>query len=209
MVGDRTGPDQQSPDAGPPGLIGPNAVTRIAEVLQRDQGVETMRAVLTSARLSHYLASMPKHMIDEREVISLHAALRARFRIDQAKRVGWEAGLRTADYLLAHRIPRPVRWLLRLLPSELSSRILVRAIARHAWTFAGSGTFRVEPGKPLRLIVVGGPISKGCQANQPVCDFYAATFQRLYSELVNPKTTVVETACEATGAPACIFELRF
>jgi divinyl protochlorophyllide a 8-vinyl-reductase len=42
-----------------------------------------------------------------------------------------------------------------------------------------------------------------------VCDFYAATFERLYRELVDPRTTAVETACAAAGAAECVFELRF
>jgi divinyl protochlorophyllide a 8-vinyl-reductase len=102
-----------------------------------------------------------------------------------------------------------VQSLLRCLPSQLSSRILNRAIARHAWTFAGSGSFRIAPGAPLRFVIAGGAISRGIHSGEPVCDFYAATFQRLYRELVNPRATVVEIACEAAGAPACVFELRF
>ena len=99
--------------------------------------------------------------------------------------------------------------LLKRLPSHLSSTLLLRAIGRHAWTFAGSGTFSVRPGRPLRLVIAGGPISRGAKAGEAVCDFYAATFERLYRELVDPRTRAVETACEAAGAAECVFELRF
>lgn len=191
------------------GRIGPNAVTRIAEALQAYEGEDAMRAIFTAAGLSRYLSAMPEHMICEREVTALHGVLRERYGLDRARRIGNDAGCRTGDYLLAHRIPKPVQSLLRCLPSQLSSRILSRAITRHAWTFAGSGSFRIEPGAPLRFVIAGGPISRGIHSGQPVCDFYAATFQRLYRKLVNPRTTVVEAACEAAGAPACVFELRF
>lgn len=191
------------------GWIGPNAVTRIAEALQAYEGEDAMRATFTAADLSRYLNAMPEHMICEREVTVLHRVLRERYGLDRARRIGNDAGCRTGDYLLTHRIPKPVQSLLRCLPSQLSSRILNRAIARHAWTFAGSGSFRIAPGAPLRFVIAGGPISRGAHSGEPVCDFYAATFQRLYRELVNPRATVVEIACEAAGAPACVFELRF
>jgi divinyl protochlorophyllide a 8-vinyl-reductase len=47
------------------------------------------------------------------------------------------------------------------------------------------------------------------QAPAPVCDYYAATFEGLFRALVHPAARVVETECEACGAPACIFEARW
>ena len=51
---------------------------------------------------------------------------------------------RTGDYLLAHRIPKPVQALLKRLPAPLAARVLLAAITRHAWTFAGSGRFEAH-----------------------------------------------------------------
>jgi divinyl protochlorophyllide a 8-vinyl-reductase len=85
----------------------------------------------------------------------------------------------------------------------------VSAIRRHAWTFAGSGRFRVLPGTPLRLEVAGGPIPRAGAADHPVCGYYAATFETLFRALVSPRTQVTEVACEAMGAPACVFALRW
>jgi divinyl protochlorophyllide a 8-vinyl-reductase len=195
--------------AGARGRIGPNAVIRVAEVLDQEMGAATTRAMFKAAGLSRYLDAMPEQMIDEGEVTALHAVLRDRLGVARARHIGWQAGHRTADYLLAHRIPRIVQALLKRLPSRLSSAILLRAIGRHAWTFAGSGTFSVRPGRPLRLVIAGGPISRGAQAGEAVCDFYAATFERLYRKLVDPRTIAVETACAAAGAAECVFELRF
>lgn len=195
--------------AGAPGRIGPNAVIRVAEVLTEEMGAATTRVVFTAAGLSRYLDAMPEQMIDEGEVTALHAVLRDRLGVAQARHVGWQAGHRTGDYLLAHRIPKIAQMLLKRLPFRLSSTILLRAIGRHAWTFAGSGTFSVRPSRPLGLVIAGGPISRFAPAGEAVCDFYAATFQRLYRELVDPRTIAVETACEAAGAAECVFELRF
>ena len=187
------------------GRIGPNAITRVAEALPGD----VVGAIFAAAGLAAYRDAPPTGMVDEREVTALHRVLRAR--LDSAMLVGVtrQAGLRTADYLLAHRIPRPVQWLLRALPAPLAARLLCSAIARHAWTFVGSGRFDVLPGRPLRLVVSGCPLCRGAMLDQPGCDYFAATFERLFRRLVHRRARVTETACEAMGDPACIFTVRY
>jgi divinyl protochlorophyllide a 8-vinyl-reductase len=119
---------------------------------------------------------------------------------------------RTADYLLAHRIPLPVQRVLKRLPAGLAARVLLAAISRHAWTFAGSGRFSASPAgrgrRPLVLEIRNNPLCRG-HAAVPACDFYAATFERLFQVLVHRDAQVVETACEACGDAACRFELRW
>jgi divinyl protochlorophyllide a 8-vinyl-reductase len=46
-------------------------------------------------------------------------------------------------------------------------------------------------------------------ADEPLCDFYAGTFERLFRVLVHPDTVVTETACQATGDASCLFEARW
>ncbi len=41
----------------------------------------------------------------------------------------------------------------------------------------------------------------------PACDFYAATFERLYARLVHAQTRVKETHGQAMGDPACVFSI--
>jgi divinyl protochlorophyllide a 8-vinyl-reductase len=53
------------------------------------------------------------------------------------------------------------------------------------------------------------PLCRGLQAGAPACDYYAATFERLFQVLVHPDACVLETACEACGDDACRFELRW
>jgi divinyl protochlorophyllide a 8-vinyl-reductase len=191
------------------GRIGPNAVTRVAEVLRERGGAARARQVFARAGLAHYVAVPPTAMIDEDEVIRLHRALRELLGAAPAREVAREAGERTADYVLAHRIPAPVRQLLRALPAPLAARLLLRAIARHAWTFSGSGRFAALAGRPLRVTIEGNPLCRGLTADTPQCVYYAATFERLFQRLVSRDTRVVEVACEATGAAACVFEIRW
>jgi divinyl protochlorophyllide a 8-vinyl-reductase len=188
-----------------PSRIGPNAVTRLAEAL----GPARAERVFAAAGLFHRLADPPGRMVPEAEVTALHRAARALLGEDAADRASREAGRLTALYLLANRIPRLLQAVLRRLPASLAARILTNAIGRHAWTFAGSGTFRVIPGRPMRLEIAGGPIPRAGAADHPVCGYYAATFETLFRALVSPRTQVTEVACEAMGAPACVFALRW
>jgi len=192
--------------------IGPNAITRVAEALEA-QGA-AVAAVFADAGLGHHLVQPPEHMVDECDVIALQQALRRRLGIAEARCVSFDAGLRTGDYLLAHRIPRPAQRVLRLLPPGAASRLLLKAVGRHAWTFSGSGVFDFSPrsllrGRPVRVRIAGCPLCRDSQADTPLCDFYTGTFERLFRTLVSARTRVEEIQCQAQGADACIFEMRW
>jgi divinyl protochlorophyllide a 8-vinyl-reductase len=187
--------------------IGPNAVTQVAAAVERGLGRGAVRDLFAAVGLCAYLEAPPCGMVDEREVIALHAAVRERLAARTARAIAVDAGTATADYLLAQRIPRLVQALLRRLPAGLASRLLLAAIARHAWTFAGSGTFRARPGRPIEIAIHDCPLCRGARAGAPVCDYYAATFTRLFARLVHPLARAREVTCGAEGAPACRFEV--
>ena len=173
------------------------------------RGAGGVAMVFGRAGLAHRLSTPPEGMVDEAEVVALHGALRASMPVTEAEAVAADAGRRTAAYLLAHRIPRVMRALLPHLPARLAARILLGAIGRHAWTFAGSGRFAVLRGFPVRFTIAGNPMARGMRAEHPACAYYAATFQGLFRALVHPATDVVETQCEAMGASPCVFEARW
>ena len=184
-------------------LIGPNAVTRLAEALADRAAAER---VFGAAGLRRYLADPPTRMVPDEEVARLHAALRRELGGATAAAIGDRAGRLTADYLLANRIPRAAQRLLGLLPARLALGLLLRAIGQHAWTFAGRGRFSWRrEGGDFVLSLAGGPVGRDAKADAPVCAYYAATFERLFQAILRKPVMVVETACEATGAPACEF----
>jgi divinyl protochlorophyllide a 8-vinyl-reductase len=191
------------------GRIGPNAITRVAEVLRLRRGEADTAALFGLAGLLPYLKQPPEAMVDEAEVMRLHQVLRERLGTDGARAVAREAGARTADYLLAHRIPRAAQTVLKRLPAALAARALLSSIRGHAWTFAGSGRFVARAGHPVVLSISGNPMCRGAVLGQPGCDFYAATFERLFRVLVHPAARAVETDCEACGDALCRFELRW
>lgn len=191
------------------GRIGPNAIIRVADALREQVGESATARLFRSAGLDRYLAVPPRQMVDEREVNGLHQILRSELGLERARWISRAAGLATGEYLLAHRIPAAVQLLLRALPSGLASRMLLSAILRHAWTFSGSGAFTVQTGHPLQIWISGCPVCRGSAAREPLCDYYAATFQRLFRAVVDPEVVVRETECEAMGAEACLFEVRW
>jgi divinyl protochlorophyllide a 8-vinyl-reductase len=94
------------------------------------------------------------------------------------------------------------------MPAGLAAPILSRAIATHAWTFAGSGCFKIEALRPPVFLIHDNPVVRGEASDVPLCHWHAAVFERLFRRLVSRRTTVAETACCAQGAPACRFALR-
>lgn len=187
--------------------IGPNAIIRVAEALIARHG--SSKQYFEEAGLSHYLDALPQEMVDEREVIALQRSLRDRLGIAEARAVSRDAGLRTGDYLLANRIPKAAQRLLRLLPPGPASGILLGAVGKHAWTFSGSGDFSFETGRPVRVRIAGCPICRGALSDFPLCDFYTGAFERLFTTLVSRRTRVDEVECQAMGADACVFEMRW
>lgn len=187
--------------------IGPNAITRVAEALEAERG--SAEDVFAAAGLTHYLAEPPAAMVDERHVTALQQALRSILDHGTARRIGHDAGLRTGDYLLANRIPKPAQRILKLLPPRSASRVLLKAVGKHAWTFSGSGHFSYRIGNPVQVRIQDCPLCRDSHADAPVCDFYRGAFERLFTTLVQRRARVLETQCQAMGADACIFEIRW
>ena len=199
------------------GTIGPNAVLRLREALDADCGPDATEALFVAAGQLPMHRVPPTDMIDERAVARLHEALRGRHGLETATRVARRAGDLTADYLLAHRIPAVARWTLPLLPGGVAARALVRAMMGHAWTFAGSGrvavhwarTARPQPGGApllrLELVIEDCPLCRGANVDGMACEYYAATFERLFRRLVAPAALVREVSCTAAGGDACRF----
>ena len=90
--------------------------------------------------------------------------------------------------------------------SMLEGAIDPKAIAKHAWTFAGSGSFRVVT--PWRFEIVDNPIVRGERSDTPLCHWHAAVFERLYQVLVDRTAMCREVACCAvTGGNTCRFDI--
>jgi len=186
----------------PVARIGPNAVLQHLPVLDAEIGGRLRGALLHRAGIAEPPADCG--MLPESEVVPLHLAVWL-YLPDRAPTIQTAAGQAVGDYILAHRIPRPAQALIRALPRPLGARLLAAAIARHAWTFAGSGRFRIVSHRPLVFEIADNPLAQG--AGAPSCHWHAAVFERLFRRLVWPAARVTETACCAAGDPACRFRI--
>jgi divinyl protochlorophyllide a 8-vinyl-reductase len=187
--------------------IGPNAITQLASALDAAVGREATEGLFLSAGLAAYLRDPPRQMVAESEVIALHTAVRQALPPALLREVSCAAGSATGDYLLRHRIPAAAQRVLRLLPRRLASHLLLRAIGRHAWTFAGSGSLAVRYGRSPVICLQGCPICRDLQVDAPACEYFRATFERLFRALVSGSSRVIESDCAAAGAPQCRFRI--
>lgn len=130
---------------------------------------------------------------------------------ERAEAVLRRAGSLTARYVARHRIPRAFRWLLRWLPDRWALQLLLSAFERHAWTFAGSGTFRVVDG--LTLSLTGCPTCRPAEDVPHLGDvsgFSGAYYEAAFEDLIHlaaPRALVREVQCAHVGAPDCRFEI--
>jgi divinyl protochlorophyllide a 8-vinyl-reductase len=199
--------------------IGPNAVLQLAAALDERYGRPRTEEVFLAAGHAGFLQAPPAAMVDERVITALYTSLPRQFGDTEAAEISARAGQLTGEYLLAHRIPAPAQRLMKLMPAALAARTLLSAIDHHAWTFAGSGEFAREavqrPGGGARsrvywkLSVADCPLCRGARAERQQCAYYAATFERIFREVVATSARVAETQCQALGAAACVFEVSW
>lgn len=163
-----------------PALIGPNAILQALPVMERVLGTEESAKVLREARI----CALPtgETMIPEIDAMRLHHALSMRDPFD-AIEIAREAGVGTADYIIANRIPRAAVRLLRWLPAKLAAPLLMKAIAKHAWTFIGSGHFAPKGG--WHFTIDRTHADDLMMPTDSLFEWYAAVFSRLYQEMVH------------------------
>jgi divinyl protochlorophyllide a 8-vinyl-reductase len=185
--------------------IGPNAVTQLINALDAAGLQPAASEIFSEAAATGWLLQPPTAMVDERPVAAIHQTVRRLLPQQQAAAVLEDAGRRTGDYILAHRIPKLAQVVLKIMPAPIAARMLTKAITAHAWTFAGSGQFSARVGKTVTFEIAANPLCAGEHADHHVCVWHAAVFQRLFQVLVSPYTRVTETDCGAHGADCCRF----
>ena len=184
------------------GKIGPNAIIQLGETLTARGALDKAAEVYAKAGCLAFLAKPPAAMVEEQYVQRLFTATTDAMEKQEAESCLQEAGNRTGSYILENRIPRVARLLLPLLPTPLALGILLRAIARHSWTFAGSGEFIVELGRPTYISIHANSV-----ATRLGCIWHKAVFERLFGALLRSKVEVDELSCCGKGDHSCRFRI--
>jgi divinyl protochlorophyllide a 8-vinyl-reductase len=147
--------------------------------------------------LSHYVDKDPSSLIAEAEAMRLFTGVRAALSQAEADALLGVAGVATGRYILAHRIPAPARALLKCLPAPLAAPLLMKAIAAHAWTFAGSGKVVKRTRPRLTIEIEANPLAT------PGCPWHLGVLETLFRALVSPTARVRHDACCAEGQRSC------
>lgn len=184
--------------------VGPNAVIQLAEASRLSGFAALAERAFASSGHADWFTTPPDEMLEEGEVAAVHEALWREAPADVARRLVQDAGARTADYVIEKRIPRVIRWLLEVAPPALAEPLLLAAIARHAWTFAGSGVFHAASDGLARFWIGANPLASPVAGH---CFWHEAVFTRMWQRLVTPSARVEELSCCGTGAPACRFRV--
>lgn len=186
--------------------IGPNSLIQTAAVLSDRFGRNVARAIFESAGLGREFAGTERVMVPEEKPQRLFRCVCDTCGPTLGRQVLADAGDRTALYLLEYRIPPLAQALLGLLPLTLSARLLVRAIARHAWTFAGSGVFTAHV-KAWRRPTIQLEIRSNPLATDG-CPWHQAVIARLFSTILQHPVDITHHTCCARGNECCRWEIR-
>ncbi|WP_282062070.1 bacteriochlorophyll 4-vinyl reductase [Roseobacter litoralis] len=182
--------------------IGPNAILQLEEPLDRMLGQGALAQILKITRVA-----MPsgKEMVPQEDVGLVHHTMWRLFP-EQAGKLSDRAGVGTARYIAANRIPKAARVMLRILPRVWAERMLTKAISDHAWTFCGSGALdtRRENGE-IHFILRENPLADKVTQPPHRCIWHAAVFAELFSLVLGRPYYCKEVSCCALGAELCHF----
>ncbi|WP_207708764.1 bacteriochlorophyll 4-vinyl reductase [Heliobacterium mobile] len=191
------------------GKIGPNSIIQTVAALKEKYGDEKADVILRQGGKGYLIDNLPSEMVDEKEFISLVHMLASSVGHTETKVILRRSGELTAKYLLKHRIPGPIQWLLKVLPAKQGLRILLSAISKNAWTFVGTGTFSYDSENEKKIYIENCLSCRGLHSSQPICSFYEGTFEKLIQTLIVSKAQVREIECIALGAKTCTYQIQF
>lgn len=184
--------------------VGPNAILQTRAALDELCGYTKRDEIFDHAGLG-WLTDRDLHdMVPAHTVNLLNCAVRDCLSWDRAEAVMARAGTLTADYIIANRIPGAAQKLLAILPERLAVKVLLKAIARNAWTFAGSSSVVVS-GRTISIH--NNPICLGSLGFDG-CIWHCAVFSRLFQRLIDDRIEIRETECFGMGGLACVFEIE-
>ncbi|NWJ45810.1 MAG: bacteriochlorophyll 4-vinyl reductase [Chloroflexi bacterium] len=204
------GLDHGNASVHPSGKIGPNSLIQTVRAMRRIYGDEKARRILEEGGQGFLWDHHPGEMIDEGEFITLARMLYSNLGVQETLPLLRLSGNLTGEYVLANRIPKFAQRIIKFLPRKLRLKVMLNAIGKNAWTFAGSGkySFTLSPQLQINLdeSIIRHAISK---ANVPVCSYYTGAFETLLKTLVDAHIQVEEIECAIRGDSRCVFQIKF
>lgn len=184
--------------------VGPNAIIQTSRALEKLCGREARDAIFAAAGFGWMQEREPTDMVRAEAVVALNRAIHDNVERQHAERIMWHAGVGTARYILANRIPKPAQYALSRLPRGLAAHILLKAIGKNAWTFAGAA--KIQVGRNW-IAIEENPICLG-RSGFSSCVWHQAVFTTLFEDIIGGDVIVQETHCIARGDKLCRFEIE-
>ena len=182
--------------------VGPNALIQTLSSVCALAGPVAHEAVLRAANLQSPPGGW-QAMVPAEQVNRLNSAVLTVLGHDDAAKALRDAGHRTGQYILDHRIPRLAQILLGRLPRSVARSLLLKAIAKNAWTFAGNADVRVGPDW---ILIRDNPVCLG-RSGYAGCAWHTGVFQALFQAILKTDISVRETHCMGRGDAYCRFEI--
>lgn len=177
---------------GSAGQIGPNAVVQLANAMRAESGAKAAERLFRRAGHADLLSNPPTAMMDECIPAKLFAQL-WQDEPGQAAAIAAEAGRRTADYVISNRIPQTAKLAMGLMPRRLAAYMLLSAICRNAWTFAGSGACAVSMSPQPLISITDNPL------RMPECVWHTAVLKQMFRRLVSVCADVQHSTTHSDG----------
>jgi len=166
--------------------IGPNALIQTINALREFYIESQIASMLRQSNQDYLLHQSPQEMIEEGEFDRLALNLCDHIGVMPTRKVLQRSGELTADYLLAHRIPKPFQELLKVLPRQLALRLLFMSMSQNAWTFIGSGEFTYDMSGHMPVV----KITSDFASMEAACGFFGGTFEHLIRKLIDTRVSV-------------------
>lgn len=185
-----------------PGFMGPMAVLTMVHQVTTLFGEDASNDLLKHAELFRLPAQ--DEPVREDKVARLHQSVRHLWP-ENAAQIARAAGEDMADFTMETRMPERAQELLKKAPMPVGAWLLGQSLLQNAWTFSGSGTFRIL--NRLEFGLSDNPLVQGETGTAPLCAFHAGLIERMFKALIDPGFVCTETGCSGHGHTECTFRL--
>ncbi len=182
--------------------IGSDAVLQTLDALGEVGGELLAHKVLEAAGLRYVLDQKLQEMVPQNLFLGLVRAIEDTLPRSQVDLVAVTSGRKTGSVLLEQYIPDMAQKLLHTLPPHVAGPLLLHALEKHSWTFAGSAKVHYEAGPPLQLVIENNPMAVwGCL-------WQCALLEAVFRSLISADARVWHMACCAEHKPSCVYMIE-
>lgn len=182
--------------------IGSDAVLHTLDALSEVGGDHLTQEIIDAAGLRHVVGQTLQEMVPQSVFSALVQSIEDLLPRSQVDLVAVKSGRKTGAVLLEQYIPEMAQKLLRTLPKRVAGPLLLRALEKHAWTFAGSASVHHIDGPPLKLVIGNNPMAIwGCL-------WQCALLETVFRRVVSPDARIWQMACCESNPMECCVDYK-